>query len=438
LARLFGAPPPPVAPFVRAARSLARREPCADHTLLAGLLASGVACHHADLSAEAREIVEAAFDAGAVTLLTATPTLAHGLNLTARNVLQWPRVWLTGGRRAREGALERWRWREQAGRAGRLGRGEGPGRAMLAAGEEAAEARLWRRYMLGQPSPPRGAVDGAAAGRTVLGALGAASARSEANLRDFLLSTFFGRTDRPAKRWRPGGWLSRGRAAGRSVRGDAALEPTRAAGGGDRDRTGDGTAAAGVNPTRTGSGGWSRGGRSWEALPAIWALALAARGFLAGGPVRTRGGGDGAALVCRTRAGGAEAAGGGSRRAVAGRRSGAGGGLAAGALDRPGGHAGGRSSHRMAGRGVCSARARGLPGWRRRWRIRPGRQLAAERAMAWRRLGARLACGAPPDGAGLALLGVTGLGRSALRRLMGVASRRRRRPCGRRWRNWPG
>lgn len=54
---------------------------------LAHLVGKGVAFHHAGLAPLSRKIVEEAFKVGTVRLLTATPTLAAGVNLPARRVI---------------------------------------------------------------------------------------------------------------------------------------------------------------------------------------------------------------------------------------------------------------------------------------------------------------------------------------------------------------
>ncbi|KAL6985394.1 DNA-directed DNA polymerase [Sarracenia purpurea var. burkii] len=91
-----------------------RRSPAGLDPILEGTLPSGVAYHHAGLTVEEREIVETCYRKGLVRVLTATSTLAAGVNLPARRVIfRQPRI----GRDFIDGT----RYRQMAGRAGRTG-----------------------------------------------------------------------------------------------------------------------------------------------------------------------------------------------------------------------------------------------------------------------------------------------------------------------------
>ncbi|GAA0144171.1 DNA-directed DNA polymerase [Lithospermum erythrorhizon] len=91
-----------------------RRSPSGLDPVLEETLPAGVAYHHAGLTVEERETVEACYRKGLVRVLTATSTLAAGVNLPARRVIfRQPRI----GRDFIDGT----RYRQMAGRAGRTG-----------------------------------------------------------------------------------------------------------------------------------------------------------------------------------------------------------------------------------------------------------------------------------------------------------------------------
>ncbi|XP_057957397.1 helicase and polymerase-containing protein TEBICHI isoform X2 [Malania oleifera] len=91
-----------------------RKCPAGLDPILEETLSCGVAYHHAGLTVEEREIVETCYRKGLVRVLTATSTLAAGVNLPARRVIfRQPRI----GRDFIDGT----RYKQMAGRAGRTG-----------------------------------------------------------------------------------------------------------------------------------------------------------------------------------------------------------------------------------------------------------------------------------------------------------------------------
>ncbi|XP_015698275.1 helicase and polymerase-containing protein TEBICHI [Oryza brachyantha] len=91
-----------------------KRSPSGLDPVLEETLPFGVAYHHAGLTVEEREIVETCYRKGLVRVLTATSTLAAGVNLPARRVIfRQPRI----GRDFIDGT----RYRQMSGRAGRTG-----------------------------------------------------------------------------------------------------------------------------------------------------------------------------------------------------------------------------------------------------------------------------------------------------------------------------
>lgn len=114
------------------------------------LMGRGVAFHSADLQFDDRQRVEAAFRRGEVQVVCATPTLALGVNLPARNVIIDPWSWQCEerGGPAMLRPISRAEYENRAGRAGRLGHGTF-GRAILLADSPLARSALWQRYVVG-------------------------------------------------------------------------------------------------------------------------------------------------------------------------------------------------------------------------------------------------------------------------------------------------
>lgn len=119
-------------------------------TSLESCFRGGVAFHSGDLSATARHTVENAFRDGLIRILVATPTLAQGMNLHARNVIQIhvsPEE-LRANKKMPPLTVER--YKNQAGRAGRIGTGDGIARSILIADTKAEAETLWQTLVEGE------------------------------------------------------------------------------------------------------------------------------------------------------------------------------------------------------------------------------------------------------------------------------------------------
>jgi len=98
-------------------------------------LRSGIAFHNADMSLEERRAVERHFRAGSIRVICATPTLALGVNLPAKNVFLEPALWERGRLtdRPRRRMLTKGEYENMSGRAGRLNLEGDFGRSILVA-----------------------------------------------------------------------------------------------------------------------------------------------------------------------------------------------------------------------------------------------------------------------------------------------------------------
>ena len=120
---------------------------------LAKLVSKGVAFHHAGLAPSSREIVESSFRKGVIKLLTATPTLAAGVNLPARRVViaSILRYDSEYGRNLPISVLE---YKQLCGRAGRP-QYDTSGEAIIVSEYGTNAEELYDHYVLGNPEPLR-------------------------------------------------------------------------------------------------------------------------------------------------------------------------------------------------------------------------------------------------------------------------------------------
>ena len=120
---------------------------------LSQVVAKGVGFHHAGLGQTSREIVEESFKNGIIKILTATPTLAAGVNLPARRVILSSilRYDPDYGRNIPISVLE---YKQLCGRAGRP-KYDSFGESIIIAESGVNAQEIYDHYVLGNPEPLR-------------------------------------------------------------------------------------------------------------------------------------------------------------------------------------------------------------------------------------------------------------------------------------------
>ncbi len=157
---------------------------------LSALLKRGVAFHHAGLVAKQRKIVEDGFRDGTIKILTATPTLAFGLNLPAWRVVIRDVKRFSGYGADYIPVLE---VQQMCGRAGRP-KYDKEGEAVLVAKSRHEAQELWERYILGEAEPIYSKLSVEPVLRMhVLALIASDVVKSRDGLRDFFSKTFFAR-----------------------------------------------------------------------------------------------------------------------------------------------------------------------------------------------------------------------------------------------------
>jgi len=157
---------------------------------LGGCIERGAAFHHAGLAREHRSLVEEAFRARLIKAISATPTLAAGVNTPSRRVIvrDWQRYDGSVGGMAPLATLE---VHQMCGRAGRPGLDPYGEAVLLASGHDELE-ELFDRYIWADPEPVRSKLAAEPALRThVLATVASGFADSPAGLREFLDRTLY-------------------------------------------------------------------------------------------------------------------------------------------------------------------------------------------------------------------------------------------------------
>jgi helicase len=157
--------------------------------LLADLVRDGVAFHHAGLGAAHRRIIEDSFRDGKIKVLTATPTLAFGVNLPARTVI------ISNYRRYDPGygyyPISVLEYKQMVGRAGRP-KYDKIGESVLIAKTEEEMDYLLTSYVLAQPERIWSKLGVEKILRThVLATLASEFARSDQGVYDFFSKTLY-------------------------------------------------------------------------------------------------------------------------------------------------------------------------------------------------------------------------------------------------------
>ncbi|WP_394740827.1 ATP-dependent DNA helicase [Natronococcus roseus] len=159
-------------------------------TDLADCVERGSAFHHAGLSSTQRSLVEDAFRERLLKVISATPTLAAGVNTPARRVIvrDWRRFDPTAGGMAPLDVLE---VHQMMGRAGRPGL-DPYGEAVLLAKSHDESEELFDRYIWADPEPVRSKLAAEPALRThVLATIASGFARTREGLLEFLEATLY-------------------------------------------------------------------------------------------------------------------------------------------------------------------------------------------------------------------------------------------------------
>jgi len=157
---------------------------------LAAAVERGAAFHHAGLARRHRSLVEDAFRDRLLKAVSATPTLAAGVNTPSRRVVvrDWRRYDGTAGGMQPLSVLE---VHQMMGRAGRPGL-DPYGEAVLLAGGHDELDELFERYVWADPEPVQSKLAAEPALRThILATVASGFARSRAELLDFLDGTLY-------------------------------------------------------------------------------------------------------------------------------------------------------------------------------------------------------------------------------------------------------
>ena len=163
---------------------------------LAESVSQGAAFHHAGLDTRHRKIVEDAFKSRQIKILTATPTLAAGVNLPARRVVL-STLMRYDAERGGQTPISVLEFKQMAGRAGRP-RYDKVGEIVLLATQSMSSEEMLEHYINARPEPIRSQLAAEGPLRShLLGLVASRQGTKEEELFDFFESTLLGAQFRP-------------------------------------------------------------------------------------------------------------------------------------------------------------------------------------------------------------------------------------------------
>jgi len=183
-------------PAANAIEQLMSLEETRSRQMLVECLQSGMAFHNADMSIEERTVVERYFREGDVRIICATPTLAVGVNLPARNVFLEPMLWDSNkaGGQLHKRYLTKAEYDNMGGRAGRLSLEDEFGRSVLVATTPLERMVLRKRYFESELEPIAPQLSGIDLDTHVMNLVAAEAAFSRDEIAKFLAQTYTGVT----------------------------------------------------------------------------------------------------------------------------------------------------------------------------------------------------------------------------------------------------
>lgn len=158
---------------------------------LADVVEKGVAFHHAGLDSKHRKIVEDAYRNREIKILSATPTLAAGVNLPARRVVL-SSLFRYNYEEGGQSPISVMEFKQMAGRAGRP-RYDKFGEIVLLAGNQMSSEEIYEHYIAAKPEPIRSqlAADGPLR-MHLLGLIASSKGLAEEEIFSFFSITLFG------------------------------------------------------------------------------------------------------------------------------------------------------------------------------------------------------------------------------------------------------